>query len=155
MSITLLAGLPVPRRNPRAGTGTHPGIPRPTGLLQGILGALCKCGLQAPPPAWLLYWGQSLGLTVPLILSPSPDPGALDSRTLAEGLWSTCSGLVLVRTELLDWPHRVPGRPAEWGFPFPDPGVICFQKVKYGRLAEDRSWGDKRQGGACRPTSRD
>lgn len=52
-------------------------------------------------------------------------------------------------------PRRVPGRPVEWGFHFPDPEVICFQKVKYGRLAEDRSRGDKRQGGASRPTSRD
>ena len=51
--------------------------------------------------------------------------------------------------------REVLGRPAEWGFHFPDPGVICFQDVKYGRLAEDRSQGDKRQGGASRPTSRD
>lgn len=144
---------------PRAGIGTPPWDPRPDRAAVKHHGSHYANKAPGPAPAGLLHGGQSLGLIVTLILSLGPDPrrwrarltpGASRARALACPGKDRAAGLTLALPLL-----PAPGRPVEWGFHFPDPGVICFQNVKYGRLAEDRSREDKRQGGACRPTSRD
>lgn len=104
----------------------------------------------------MLYGGQSSGVIVTLILSLNSDLGDGEQGPLAHVVLGGCPGRDrAARLTLALLPGRLPDRPVEWGFHFTDPGVICFQKVKYGHLVEDRSHGDKRQGGASRPTSRD